>query len=176
MPICTPEDLYGYNNLKRIGSIVYELRRGDDDGSRSLFSISSNPQNGRISLEKLYMTFCVDDPTEVTFAEEVFGDLEFWLEMRESSRMKPYVEQWQHMAAIRRKQKAFKTIVAEIEEKGKNSYQAAKYLIEEPWVTGTTAAERKKARKRVSETAEEAFQAKQIQEDVLRLKEEGILN
>ena len=58
---------------------------------------------------------------------------------------------------------------------GKSSFTAAKYLIEEPWKTGN-AMERKRNKKLVSESAEEAFSDSTIQSDLKRLKEEGVLN
>lgn len=176
MPICTLEQLFTSQNVPRTKDIFYEHRyAGKSEGANAIFTVANVPAEGYIPLKKLYMTFCVDDPSEVTFCDEVFGDFYYWSCLQEASLFKPILEAWRYEASVRRKQMAFKQIINEVKE-GKSAFQAAKYLVEEPWKGGPTAADRKKAKAKSQESAEEAFQNSQIQEDVKRLKEQGIIN
>jgi len=121
------------------------------------------------------MGHSVDDPSEVTFAEEVFGDLFFWQSLTEASFFKKHIEEWRLLASTVRKKEAFKAIINEVKTNGKSSFTAAKYLIEEPWKTGN-AMERKRNKKLIADSAEAAFSDSTIQSDLKRLKEEGIIN
>jgi hypothetical protein len=174
MPIVTMEQLYNYQNVPRSRDLFQEIKNPASEYT-PIFSLSNNPPSGLIPLKKLYIAHCVDDPTEVTFVDEVFGDWNFWEAMCKNSAFPPYLENWRREVAIRRKQKAFKKILEELED-GKNSFQAAKYLIEEPWMGGPTAADRKKQRLKTKETSEEAYKSSQIQDDISRLRESGVLN
>lgn len=175
MPICTKEQLYGSNNVPRTKDIFYEHRfTGKSEGANAIFTVANVPAEGYIPLKKLYMSFCVEDPSEITFCDEVFGDFHYWSCLQEASLFKPILETWRYEASVRRKQLAFKEVIKELKE-GKASFQAAKYLVEEPWKGGPTAADRKKAKAKSQESAEEAFQNSQIQDDVKRLRDSGII-
>ena len=118
----------------------------------AMLTFNKNGKDGKINLFNLYMAHAVDDPSEVTFAEEVFGDLYFWQCLAESW-FKPHLEEWRHLAAIKRKQGAFKAIINEVKTNGRSAFTAAKYPIEQPWKIGN-AADRNKVRKPVSTSAE----------------------
>jgi hypothetical protein len=141
----------------------------------ALLTYDKNGKEGKISLFKLYMAHSVDDPSEVTFAEEVFGDLYFWQCLTEANWFQRHIQEWRLLAATVRKREAFKSIIKEVRENGKSSFTAAKYLIEEPWKTGN-ALQRKQNKKLISESAEAAFSDSTIQSDLKRLKDEGIIN
>jgi hypothetical protein len=141
----------------------------------ALLTYDKNGKEGKISLFKLYMAHSVDDPSEVTFAEEVFGDLYFWQCLTEANWFQRHIQEWRLLAATVRKREAFKSIIKEVRENGKSSFTAAKYLIEEPWKTGN-AMQRKQNKKLISESAEAAFSDSTIQSDLKRLKDEGIIN
>jgi len=176
MPICSMDQLYNDRNCPRTKGLFYELSfQSKDEDTTPIFSIRNVPKEGYIPLKKLYLSLSVDDPSEVTFVDEVFGDWPYWLALVDSVMFKPVIEEWRREAEVRRKQKAFQAVIKEMKE-GKGSFQAAKYLIEEPWKGGPTAADRKKARSKARETAEEAFHSAAIQSDIERLKEQGILN
>jgi hypothetical protein len=168
MPIFSYSDLYNKSNNMLIRDIFSEWNPD------ALLTLDKNGKEGKICLFKLYMAHTVDDPSEVVFAEEVFGDLFFWQCLSEANWFQKHIQEWRHLAAIKRKQKAFKAIIQEVENKGRSSFSAAKYLIEEPWKVGN-AAERKKIRKQISDSAEAALGDSSVQSDLKRLKEQGLI-
>lgn len=170
MAILSYEDMYNSRNNMRLREIFCEWE------PEAILTLHRFGKEGKVNLFKLYMAHCVDDPSEVAFAEQVFGDLLFWEALSQASFFKAHIEEWRRAADIKRKSKAFKVIVSEVNENGKYAFAAAKYLVEEPWKGGPTAADKRKAKKRSSETAEEAYKEALIAEDVERLKEQGILN
>ena len=168
MPIFTKDDLYNKSNNMLIRDIFSEWNPS------ALLTLDKNGKEGKICLFKLYMAHSVDDPSEVTFAEEVFGDIYFWQCLTEANWFEKHITEWRHIAATKRKQKAFKSIIAEVENKGRSSFSAAKYLIEEPWKVGN-ATERKKIKKQISDSAEAALGDSSVQSDLRRLREEGLI-
>ena len=167
MAIFSPKDLYNSRNNMLLRDIFCEWNPD------AMLTFNKNGKDGKINLFNLYMAHAVDDPSEVTFAEEVFGDLYFWQCLAESW-FKPHLEEWRHLAAIKRKQGAFKAIINEVKTNGRSAFTAAKYLIEEPWKIGN-AAERKKVRKQISDSAEATLSDSTVQSDLNRLKAEGLI-
>lgn len=170
MALFTREQLYGRTNIPYTKKIFYEWV-----GSEGLVNLTHEEREGTIPLRKLFIPMTIKDPTEVEFAEYVFGDYSYWdyLERRTQSWTAKHIAEWRHLANIGRKSEAFKTIYEELKE-GKSSYQAAKYLIEEPWKVAESP-DKRKARKEIRETAEEAFEISGVSEDLRRLKEEGLI-
>lgn len=143
----------------------------------AILSLAKEPKNGAVSLYKLFVALTEDDPSETMFAEEVFGDVGFWLRLQESPFISSELVEWRKVVAQKRKQKAFAAIIKEVKEGGRSSFSAAKYLIEEPWkLTGTPVASRKKIAKDIAESAEKAFEDASITHDMQRLKEAGLMN
>ncbi len=169
MSILSYEDMYNSKNNMRLREIFCEY------DPKGILTLDRNGKEGKISLYKLFVAHTVDDPTEYTFAEQVFGDWLFWEALSESSFLKPRLEDWRRVTDVMRKKQAFAAVVQEAKE-GKNQFSAAKYLIEEPWKGGPTAASKRKAKKKAQETAEEAFLDQALSQDIQRLREEGILN
>jgi len=170
MALFTKEQLYGRTNIPYTQAIFYEWV-----GEKGLVNLGSEEKKGTFPLRKIFVPMTIKDPTEVSFAEYVFGDYSYWeyLERRTRSWTAKHIAEWRKQADIGRKSLAFQTIMAELEE-GKSSYQAAKYLIEEPWKVKNSD-DKRKARKEIRETAEEAFEQEGVQEDFQRLKEAGLL-
>lgn len=148
--------------------------------SLSLFSETCSPKDtpilslngGRKTLPCLrdyYVPLVAQDPSETLFAETVFGDLRFWLKIRDLDWMQKYLDEWRLMADTKRKQKAFEAVIREVEEGGRSSFTAAKYLIEEPWKD-------KRNTKTKEDSQKSSTQARSVySEDIERLKEEGFL-
>lgn len=173
MPMFTREDLYSSNNIPKTRELFCQAPPFNGP-----LTLQKENHDGKISLYKLYMNFCVEDPSEVTFAEEVFGDYYWWTRAQDVYVLRPHIEEWRAIASEKRKAIAFKTIIEEVKnakKEGKSALAAAKYLIEEPWKHGSSVAEKKKIRKQIADTAEAAFHSKEISNDISRLKEEGIL-
>ena len=170
MSIFTYKDLYNSRNNMLLREIFCEF-----NPESGLLTYDKNGKDGKICLFKLYIAHTVDDPSEVTFAEEVFGDIYFWQCLTEAVWFQRHIQEWRFIAATIRKRDAFKSIINEVKTNGKSSFTAAKYLIEEPWKSGN-AMERKRNKKLASDSAEAAFSDSTIQQDLKRLKEEGVLN
>lgn len=173
--ICSPEDIYTTNNNFKTVEPFVELRIAREYAKEPTFTLARQPKAGYIPLFQLYMNLAVDDPSEMTFVEHVFGDYAYWMALCDSSGFKPYIEEWRHIATVKRKQKAFLAISQELKTDKPTRFSAAKYLIEEPWKGGPTAADRRKAKAKTQQTTEEAFRDSQVQEDIQRLREQGIL-
>ena len=165
MSILSREDLYTEHNVPKTASNIKELARDTDNPVFTLY-----PElEGYISLQKLFVSLTIDDPTEVNFAEEVFGDVGYWMILQKVAKLKPHIEKWREIAEMKRKQKAFKAIINEVEHEGKGKLQAAKFLIEEPWKNKRIKTTREASKK----TTERAFNS--VSDDYKRLREEGLL-
>lgn len=167
-PMFPKEMLYNASGKKKTRSLFIETKRTGDD---PFLSLKPQKNNGMISLRDLFIQYVVDDPSEVSFAEVVFGDYEFWQNLLECNWMDEYVKIWRSISDAKRKSKAFKSVLSEVENEGRNAYSAAKYIIEEPWKDKRN----KQTKKEVQETTEAGFRASDISSDVQRLKREGIL-
>ena len=167
MPLFTRDQLYcrGRPSVKAIFS--------ETPPHTGPLTYSREDKTGKLSLYKLYMIY-FEDPSEVGFAEEVFGDIHFWKALTESTSFKYELEEWRWEASEKRKHMAFKAIVQEAKG-GKSAFTAAKFLIDEPWIKGRTLQERKKISKRQEEASSKAYQTISVSEDFKRLKEQGIL-
>lgn len=163
MAITTREQIYNEQNGATFRPLIAEFALEPD---KVVFTMNSEHKDGHISLYKLFIQFVVDDPTETVFAKEVFGDIKYWFTIREYTAMKTYVENWREICDVLRKQKAFEVMVDEVKSKGRNSFQAAKYLIEEPWKKGKT------QRKSVAKTASKASPSisSELKEDLERIR------
>ena len=167
MAMLSKKYLYTSQNVPRTTSLIVEFNtKADVD---PIFTVSAI-REGYISLQKLFIEYTIDDPTEVVFAETVFGEISYWMTLREANRLKPYLEEWRAIADLYRKQRSFKVLVDEVKTDGKYSFQAAKYLIEEPWKPNTKA-----QRQATQKTTEKAYTSSGVADDVKRLKEEGYI-
>lgn len=168
------------NGIIRTKSLFYELSYVDPE--YALFTLKEEDMvmpNGKpvTSLGKLYIAFATMDPTEYQFAMAVFGSWEVWEKMQTTTPLKKPIEKWRREAEVKRKSLAFESVVKEIQEDGRSSFTAAKFLINEEWKPkedGRTARKEKNAKDK--STSEEAFEKAGINEDLTRLKEQGLIN
>lgn len=158
------EVLWTQNNQARTNSLFLETALRDDVPVMTLEREDSDLP----CLKSLFIPLVTRDPTEVTFAETVFNDLSYWNKLTEAKFFQKYLEEWRRIASVRRKKLAFEAIIREIEEDGRSSFTAAKYLIEEPWLPKD-----KTTRKKVKDTTSEAFSA--FSDDIARLKEQNLI-
>lgn len=142
-------------------ALFYELNLG---GSEVLFTLKHQDHKGYVSLRKLFISLTVHDPSEVTFAETVFGDMSYWTAIQNSPSLSEYIEEWRQVADIKRKSEAFKAIIDEVQNEGRNRYSAAKFLIDEPWKPKDRASKEKQ--KKTTQAART-----QVNDDVERLRE-----
>lgn len=158
----TYEQLHSTQNHRLTKALFFETA---SDTSSAIMTLSRKPKRGLVCLRDLFLELTVDDPSEYEFAEHVFGDYAHWKLISDTAWMKPYLEEWRMVADVKRKSKAFKSVVREVDEGGRNSYTAAKYLIEEPWKDKR----RKGVKEQVEATKERASSA--VASDFERIKE-----
>lgn len=164
-PMFPREVFFTENNKPRTRSLFYDFHV-HGTMNQAVFTIKPYDDKGYVSLRKLFLQYVPDDPSEVTFAEIVFGDFQTWETISQAPAVKPFVEKWRYVADVKRKSEAFGVIVAEAKEN--KNYHAAKYLIEEPWKKSNSKT------KDTKETTAQAFTA--VEDDVSRLIEQGMLN
>jgi hypothetical protein len=170
MSILSYSDLYNAQNKAKTKDLFIEYNKD------SVLTLSKENKDGAISLYKLFVTLTTDDPSEVTFAEEVFGDVGFWLKLQTSPILSSELVEWRRVTAQHRKRKAFAAIIKEVEENGRSSFSAAKYLIEESWKQTGSVKEKRAAKLEAEETAEAAFKNSSFEKDIERLKNSGLFN
>lgn len=178
MALYTMEQLKNEHGVTRTQGLFLELSYSNQ--TNCIFTMREDDyetSDGRplMSLSKKFIELTVDDPTEVLFADTVFGSWNVWERISTShKKIVAAVAQWRKEAIIRRKSIAFQTLVNEVRTQGKQSLTSAKYLIEEPWIKGV-GKDGRKHRKESAETAQEAFEREGLSEDLERLKEGGLI-
>lgn len=167
------------NGIIRTKSLFYELSYVDPE--YALFTLKEEDMvmpNGKpiTALSKLYIAFATMDPTEYQFAISVFGSWEVWEKMQLTAPLKKPIEKWRKEAEVKLKSLAFESVVKEIQENGRSSFTAAKFLINEEWRSkedGRTA--RKDRNTKDKHSSEEAFEKAGVSEDLERLKSQGLI-
>lgn len=156
------EQLYNASGKARSTSIFIEY------DSKGIMTLRHKKPNGVPSLRDLYIQYCSEDPTEYSFAIEVFGDTFFWFNLRERKFIQDLLPEWEHMASLARKSKAFKALISEVELNGRGLVTAAKYLIDKsPTDKGKPKAVKEKEDKEIFS---------HVDEDLKRLREQGLIN
>ena len=163
-PMFTRDQLYAGNGHMRSTALFLESCRPTDEPIMTLKSL--RPHHKVVSLRDEYIKYCVEDPTEVTFALAVFGEVEFWNKLSEKSWMKRWLDDYRAEVDQRRQSLAFEVLWKEIRDGEKNAYQAAKYLIEEPWKKKDT--KKVDGRKKVKE---EKPESNEYSADIANLKD-----
>lgn len=168
MPFFTRDQLYSTNNRKQLRLWFIEYQ--DRSPVTAVLNYSyEDGYKGTKCLKDIYMQFCVEDPTETNFAEHMFGDVSFWLDVRDEPWVKEFLPLYRKEADTRRKAMAFKAIIKEVKTGSRSAFTAAKFLIDEPWLQGATATEKKEIARRKRETSAEASEASRAVEDFKRL-------
>lgn len=179
MALFTMDQLKTSNGIIRTKSLFYEFcYENPEHAVLTLKDHDCTTSDGKplISLSQKFIELTVDDPTEVTFADAVFGSWAVWEKLMNSdSRFTRKLEAWRKEATVRRKALAFNVLVNEVRTNGKGSLGAAKYLLEEGWGPKGQSKDGRAHRKQAQETADEAFERQGLTEDLKRLKEDGLL-
>lgn len=166
-PLFSREQLYSRLGHKKSKSLFVEVNTKAE--MTPFLSLKASRPGGPISLRDLYIEYCTADPSEAYFAEAVFGEVSFWENIKKCQWFQPYYEEWQRVAEVKRKSAAFRYIFNEVDSQGKNAFNAAKYLVQEPWKDKRNA----KVKKEAEETTEEALS--DYDKDAERLRENGFL-
>jgi hypothetical protein len=172
MPLFKKEQLYNVMGVRKTRQLFREFTPNQDE---AIFTIKRYDDYGCYSLCRLYLEFAVDDPTEVSFSEYLFGDHDFWMHLRGTYVLKDLIPKWEAEAEELRISKQIKNVL-ESTLNEKSRLQAAKFLLEHghKFRPGKTDGRKAKAenRERVADVINsEAFAA-----DIERLSEFGKLN
>lgn len=163
MAIVTRDQIYNTQNVAIFRPLIAEFSL---EPSKVIFTMNKEHKDGHISLYTLFVQFVVNDPTETEFAQEVFGDISYWFTIREFTSMRTYLDEWRFICDVLRKQQAFKTLIEQAKSKNSSSFQAAKYLIEEPWKAKNRVQKRK-----VAKSTQQAFEDSSVKEDLERISQ-----
>ena len=97
---------------------------------------TTNPETsgrGKYDLEKdirpLYVKFCVDDPTEHKFAEEVFGSWALWQKIKKLKKIDQAIPEWKEEADALRDRIAWECLMTQAEK----NPTVAKFIIEKKY-------------------------------------------
>lgn len=177
MPLFDQEQLRTSKNVIYTKALFWELSY--DNPTNCIFTlkehdVTSPAGETYLSFSKLFIPLAVEDPTHATFAEAVFGSWDVFTKIYNAPQLQQYFEKWEREAQVKRKAMAFQALVQEVREQGKGSLQAAKYIIEEPWIKDKT--DGRGARKRSRQTTQEAYEQTGLQDDIERLRDEGLIN
>lgn len=126
--------------------------------------------DGLVSFPQTYLKYCREDPTEYTFATEVFGDWEHWQLVAKVKELKDPIEALRKEVIVAIRAEGFKSVMSEVKTSGRSAFTAAKWLAEKGWVTPETSAEAKTKRKGKEEleaVAEEEAQAFKLASSIL---------
>ena len=176
--IFTQDQLIAKGGITRTKSLFMETSY--DDPEYWLMTLKENDivsPKGQplLSLTRLYVDLAINDPSEYTFAMEVFGSWAVWEKMCGSDvRIQKQIAIARSEADVKRKSLVYRGIMTEVKA-GNASFQAQKWISEEPWKATETATDGRKKRKKQIVVAEAAFEAEGLSGDLKRLKDEGYL-
>lgn len=176
MPMYTESQLRNASNKRLIRGLFLECVT-TDRYDKVLFNLTrQHKPNGPVptkSLFQLYMDYAIDDPTEVTFAQEVFGDWEHWQMIRKAYPVKIHIEKWEEEAEIKRKSRLVTQLNDITKNDPRNAFQAAKFLLKEGSVLrhSNTGKDLRKVRAQDKAQISSILEDKEYQEDVARLQE-----
>lgn len=123
------------NAFKNVGgywltkSLFYETNVTDKAHIR--FTLKSEDHKGYPSLYRLYMES--NDPTEYRFAQEHLGGWEHWQTLQSCGWFKKHIQKWREELEVRLKSYSLAKIMSESKGSGRESFAAAKYLVEKGW-------------------------------------------
>lgn len=156
------EQLHSNQGHRLTRSLFKETAKAYDE---PIMTLARQPKEGLVQLAPIFIEMVTDDPSEYEFALHVFGNFAHWKLISESTWMQPYLEEWRMEADVRRKSSAFRRICSEAKDGGRSSYQAAKYLVEEPWK------DKRNPKTKETHQASNEKAVAGIKDDVLRMKD-----
>lgn len=150
MSIIPQEKLRTSANVMVTSSLFFEEKK---DERYAFFTYSDTPRRGLVPFKALYLEYAVDDPTEYTFAQEVFGSWDHWLKIQKNKNVLAFIERCREERDIAIESRAIKQIMDEAES-GKNSFQAAKFLATKGYTQFTDKTKKRTAKKHTESQAE----------------------
>lgn len=159
------------NGIIRTNSLFYELSYTDTTAVIFTLKDEDIEVNGKtyVSLSSLYRSMVPHDPTEYEFSQEIFGYWDVWESIKNSTLLKPHVDRWRKEVEVKVKSAAIRAIAKEMTTEGKNSFQAAKLLLDRGWLDQETTSKAKaKLKQKEEEELNKAAMA-QVSDDAERL-------
>ena len=136
-----------------------------DEKDHALFTLKKVPHAGLPSLYQLYME--ASDLVEYDFAIKHFENWAHWDRLCQCTWFQDHIAEWRKELAIKVKAEAVRAIQLEAKGKGKNSYQANKWLIEKGWIE--TSGTSKKVGRPTKEEVKEFITPSDLKDDFNRL-------
>lgn len=162
MPLFSHEQLHSTQGHRLTRSLFKETAKGAD---QPVMTLARYPKDDLVQLAPIFIEYVTEDPSEYEFALHVFGNFAHWKLIAESTWMQPYLEEWRMETDVRRKSSSFRRVYEEATSDGRSAYQAAKYLIEEPWK------DKRNPKTQKAHQASNTKAAEGIKDDVLRMKD-----
>lgn len=155
----------------RTKSLFWEISYWEPDNVIFTLREDDLHKNGKVyvSLRKLYLAYCVSDPTEYTFAWEVFGSWDTWNQLSKSNYIKKDIESWRREVEVKIKSEAIRSIAEEMRSGGRSSFGAAKLLLERGWLEKDAASQAKQKLKAKEEEEMNKEALSLLEEDAERL-------
>jgi len=129
----TPEDFKDNSGRWRTRSLFMETNP-DESKYPSIFTLADTDQHGRISMRRIYLE--ANDPTEYMAARDIFGTVDCWNNLCNSSFFKPHLDKWRSQLHCRIRSKAVKQIIEAaygITDANAQRLNAAKWLATQQW-------------------------------------------
>jgi hypothetical protein len=104
------------------------FRETSNDTEAAVFCLNSEGNKTQPSLYQIYRQY--DDPTEYTFAMEVFGEFRAWKQISENPRIKPWVDSWREEMEARIRSEGIEQLRKQAEN---GSTAAARWIGEAGW-------------------------------------------
>ena len=133
------------NNILYTNALFKELNVNEPEVAIYTLGSEDIEENGKkyISIRKQYLL--LEDPTEYEIASRYFDSWTHWKKVRESSKIKPHVDEWREELEVKLRSKGVKGVYDKALD---GDYQASKWLAERGWSD-------KPARKRGAPSKEE---------------------
>lgn len=150
MTVIPKEKLRTASNVMVTSALFFEERKNEQ---YAYFTYSDVPRRGLVPFKALYLEYAVDDPTEYTFAMEVFGSWDHWIKIQKNKSVLSFIERCREERDIAIESRAIKQIMEEAES-GKNSFQAAKFLATKGYHQFTDKTRKRTTKKKTEEDVE----------------------
>lgn len=139
-----------------IATAVFTLKEEDHELSGKTF----------LSLKKIYLE--IGDPTEYTFAREVFGSWDHWQRIRNNQVLAPYITAWAEELEIKLRAEAIMSILTLTREIETKNMPAMRWAAESGWKEAKRGRVSKKEKEQ--EVRKESGIIRSIREDLERMQ------
>lgn len=143
-------------------SLFWEMAPFNSDGSECLYTLRDEDYKGLPSLKRLYLEEA--DPTEYGFANKYLANWDHWQRLIATDWFSPYVANWRSELELKLRAEALARLREEAASKGRNAYQANKFLVEGGWLPKET---KKRGRPSKEAIKQEAIQLLDFEKAIL---------